>query len=120
MRELVNETIREGFADKEPEGGYTKIWVDQAPLRSYFADRFFFASYTPFGVHAVYVAFLRRMRSAEPGDSKRSIKRDIQSNPHLHFKLKAQLLKRLKKASVRDRGRGLGTLTGSSVGVFRT
>lgn len=106
MCEIVNQVLRDGVADKEPEGGYSDIWCDQGPYHAYYADRHFSATYTPFGIHAVFQAFLRRMRGPQAGETKRSIRRDIQSNPNLHPKLKKDLLKRLVKAAVRYDGRG--------------
>lgn len=106
MREVVCEIIRYDWG-REPEGGYTSIWFDQSPRNSNYGDRHFFMSYTPPGVYAVYRAFVRRMRSPQQGESKRRIKRDIQTNPHLHPRLKRELLRGLVKAAVRYNGRGL-------------
>ena len=110
MRELINDTVRQGFADNDPEE-YSKIWVDQGATGRYIGEahycRFVFVSRTPYGVRAVYHAFLRRMDTPETGESKRAIKRDIQTNPHLHPELKQRLLKKLSRCSVREGGRGI-------------
>jgi hypothetical protein len=59
------------------------------------------AAYTPWGVLAIERAFIERMRCPMEGESKRLIKRDVQSNPHLHPKIKARLLKTLRTTRVR-------------------
>jgi hypothetical protein len=103
MRELVNEVIRYQLAK---DIDITSEHIDQAPrggcfdVGGYKVWAGYFASYTPWGVACIEQAFLERMRSPAPGESKRRIKRDIQCNPHLHPKIKERLLKILSRARV--------------------
>jgi hypothetical protein len=106
MKEIVNDVIRYSGVT-EPPGGYNETWIDRGQSHTYVYDRHIFASYTPWGVFCIFQAFQWRMRGAEPGDSKRLIKRDIQQNPHLAPKWKRTLLWQLKKASTRKGGRGI-------------
>lgn len=110
MRELKDELVRYGALANVPPPELKPYCFDCAAVYEHWGvhNRCFFASYTPGGIWVLFQAFEWRMNATAPGDSKRAIKRDIQSNPHLHPKLKAALLKKLPKAKkVRYCGRGL-------------
>lgn len=94
MRELLNEEIRWG---SHPESEITSRHRDHSP----YLNSFCFSSYTAWGVLCIEHAFLNRMRAPQEGDSKRAIKRDIQTNPHLHPHLRNQLLQRLRRSRIR-------------------
>lgn len=98
MRDRFNEVI---YRVKSSEGDITDMHLDHGSTCSNAGDRSIFASYTPWGVFVIEQTFLDRMNTVVVGDSKRVIKRDIQTNPHLHPKLKARLLRTLRRTSVR-------------------
>lgn len=106
MRERVNFVIRHRLA-KAPDGPEFTEYIDQGPhgghfdIGGYKVWAGYFASYTPWGVACIEHAFRLRMRDPEPGDTKTHIKREIQTNPHLHPKIKARLLHDLRRARVR-------------------
>jgi len=108
FRELINEIVGFGGLSKKPPIPWSDVWCDQGATHECWPyNRYFFASYTPGGVHCIFQAFEWRMAVPATGESKRKIKRDIQSNPHLHPKLKRFLLRKLAKVSVRTAGRGI-------------
>lgn len=129
MRDLRDDLVRDRWFDLTEGKGtgfsrYSKLlgegpppfesplWCDYAPYQTYFYDRSFFHVYLPWGVYTIYGTFAHRMKYPKMGETKRGLKREIQSNPHLHPKLKAILLKQLVKASVHKGGWGLKEMDG--------
>jgi hypothetical protein len=94
MRERVNEAIRFNLAKGID---ITEEYIDQAQSYSLrdmpIVHRYFFSSYTPWGVACIEAAFLDRIACPAIWDSKDRIRMDILSNPHLHLNIKDRLLR---------------------------
>lgn len=103
--ELVSDLIR--YQCKNPtDEPNPSIWYDQGPVLVFFADRRLDAFWTPAGIHSIFMTFQSLIEEPKTGYTKRRIKREVLSNPHLHTKLKRRLLWMLKKASGRNDARG--------------
>lgn len=94
MRVLMNKVI--GIIPSSLDWVEEDLYLDQAQKNSLYGVGEHFlsiaAAYTTFGVACIEEAFKWRMRYPMAWDSKDLIKSDIESNPHLHPKLKEGLL----------------------------
>ena len=101
MESLIPYECKQPEPETRPE-----IWCDQSPTLDFFLDRRLDAAWTPAGIRTMFKTFESLIEDSRVGYSKRRIKREILSNLHLHPKLKARLLMKLKKASVRGKAQG--------------
>jgi hypothetical protein len=81
--------------EEEIQGYY----VDQAPYRNAgsIGDKYLRVSaiYTPWGIHRLDDEFARRIHVMTSVAEADKIKADIEANPHLHAKIKENLLENL-------------------------
>lgn len=77
-----------------------KIYVDQGGSRVFFADRCISTFYTPFGIKQLDSEFSKRIMDLrnDPEKIKNSkiLLKEIKENPHLHRKIKRDLIVNLK------------------------
>lgn len=101
MESLIPYECKQPEPEPRPE-----IWCDQSPYFNAFLWMRFASILTPAGIRTMFKTFESLIEEPRAGYSKRRIKREILSNPNLHTKLKARLLMKLKKASVRGSVQG--------------
>lgn len=101
MKSLIYSECKQPEPESHPE-----IWCDQSPTFGFLPYHYLTAIWTPAGIRTIFKTFESLINDPRVGYSKRRIKREILSNPNLHPKLKARLLVKLKKASVRGNAQG--------------
>lgn len=64
------------------------IYIDQCRV----VKSFLYASYTPHGIRNLDTAFCKRILKAATANELREIEADLHDNPHLHIKIKENLI----------------------------
>ena len=82
-------TLKKDNALRNKIQGY---YVDQAFQLAVDDDHCIISGLTPWGVHGIDSTFIDRIRSMTTIAEAEQIKRDIKANPHLHAKIKENLL----------------------------
>lgn len=77
-----------------------ELYRDQAVLRYRFFDRGFFCALTPYGVKELDSAYARRILA---GKNLVELAREIRRDPHLHFKIKDNLLLNIRRRRFADK-----------------
>lgn len=73
---------------------WAKMHIDQAAVHSWWGERTFFASYTPYGIKQLDGEYCKRICNLNEDPEK--LKKEIKENPHLHKLIKQNLLLNLK------------------------
>ena len=71
-------------------------YIDQAMVSTQYFDRHLFAVYTPHGIRMLEGAYCEKMRNMPTKEYADDLRREIKKNPHLHEKIKENLLLNLK------------------------
>ena len=66
-----------------------KMYVDQSMKNSQYGDRNLFSAYTPYGIKQIDSEFAKRIME---GDEPKELREDIKENPHLHRRIKRNLI----------------------------